>query len=253
MDEAGKSDAASAELPLRLRIHFALESDATFGRGDGIAGLVDEEADHDADGLPVLRGRALKGMLNEECANILYSLEEAQAQDLSKWRASAQRLFGGPGSGLESQAKLRFGNAQLPDAVREAVRYELKRNSSGKDRRLDRSAVLDTLTAIRRQTAMDVTGTPRQGSLRAMRVVLRQTPFEAALIYHAKPGQSDEDRDRDLALLAACVMAWRRAGTGRNRGRGRLRASLHDSERSEVTPTYFKSFEQQVCPQETQP
>lgn len=60
------------------KLQFDLRSAATFGRGDGVAGLVDEEVEHDGDGLPFLRGRTLKGLLAEECANILYALELQQ-------------------------------------------------------------------------------------------------------------------------------------------------------------------------------
>jgi len=57
-------------------LKFTLESDATFGRGDGVAGVVDSEVQHDPYGFPYLGGRALKGLLGDECANILFALEQ---------------------------------------------------------------------------------------------------------------------------------------------------------------------------------
>lgn len=84
----------------------------------------------------------------------------------------------------------------------------------------NRLRALGSLTAVRRQTAIESDGlhigVPAEGSLRAMRVILRQTPFEARLLAVRKLNPDE------LGLLAAAVLAFRRAGTGRNRGRGRL-------------------------------
>lgn len=221
---------------------FTLLSDATFGRGEGLAGLVDQEVDHDRYGLPYLRGRTLKGLLNEECANILHALEQ-QGTDLARWKKAAQRLLGGPGSTLADDACLRVGDARLPADLRRAVRQALE----AKGATLRPADALDSLTDIRRQTAVDErTGVPDEGTLRAMRVVLRQTPFEARLTFPegTEPG--------DLPLLAACVLALRRAGTGRNRGRGRLRATLHADREDrggpgdDITRQQFDIFAQEV-------
>jgi hypothetical protein len=70
-----------------------------------------------------------------------------------------------------------------------------------------------------------------------MRVVLRGTVFEAQLTFD----QSPDERER--AMLAATVLAWRRAGTGRNRGRGRLRAWIQDDEWMRAQ---FNFFEREV-------
>ena len=70
---------------MEMFIRLTLKSDATFGLGEGVAGLVDEEIEHDFEtGLPFLRGRTLKGLLVEECSNILYSLERQNNGALAK-------------------------------------------------------------------------------------------------------------------------------------------------------------------------
>lgn len=214
-------------------LKFTLKSDATFGRGDGVAGVVDSEVQHDPYGLPYLGGRALKGLLGEECANILFALEQqGRAQ---RWHAAAQRLFGSPGSGEAEQSLMRVGDARLPKELRQAVERGFERGE------LTREQVLHSLTAIRRQTAVDAeTGAPLKETLRSMRVILRETSFEAELTFLAEPTPDD------LALLAACVKAWRRAGTGRNRGRGELVAKLCDAQGNDVTNTHFAHFENLV-------
>jgi CRISPR/Cas system CSM-associated protein Csm3 (group 7 of RAMP superfamily) len=220
----------------RLQMSLRLESDATFGRGEGVAGLVDEEVEYEtATGLPFVRGRTLKGLLVEECANLLFALQAAglSAPVLSALEDSAGRLFGRPGSDVESAALLHIGPALLSEQLREAVRDGVER------RQLRPAAVLESLTAIRRQTAIDEgSAAPEKGSLRSMRVVLRQTSFRAWLDFASDPGADD------LALLAACTLSVRRGGIGRNRGRGRLCLRLLDEQGQDITGQYFEHFKQ---------
>lgn len=218
----------------RLQIKLHLESDATFGRGEGLAGLVDEEVEYDAaTGLPFVRGRTLKGLLVEECANLLFALQTVGSPVLPTLEGTAERLFGRPGSGLQSAARLHFGPALLPEQLRNAMYDEIDRGQ------LKPAVVLESLTAIRRQTAIDeASAAPEKGSLRSMRVVLRQTSFRAWLDFASDPGADD------LALLAACTLSARRGGIGRNRGRGRLGLQLLDEQGNDITETHFEHFKQ---------
>lgn len=221
---------------MKLQISLCLLSDATFGRGEGLAGVVDAEIEQDADGLPYLRGRALKGLLVEECANLMYALARTHQPAHDRFAAVAQSLFGRAGSTDSDSALLKVGAARLPAELRVAVRYEIKNHG------LTAAEALDALTALRRQTAVDEqTHAPEKNSLRSSRVLLRATVLQALLEGHA-----DLDTDEAKALLAACVLGLRRAGTGRNRGRGRLRARLHDEQGADVTERYFRFFAQAV-------
>lgn len=212
-------------------ITFRLRSDATFGRGEGITGLIDREVEHDRYGLPYLRGRTLKGLVSEEADNILFALQQ-QGRPMDRWVAARRFLFGFPGSAKGDQSQVRFGNAQLPDMVRLAV------IGAGSNPEQNRAPVLESLTSVRKQTAIEVEGdrygVPTEGSLRAMRVILRETPFEARLISDVS---LNDDR---IALLAGAVMAFHRAGTGRNRGRGRLIADLKDATGRSLLDTGYK-------------
>jgi RAMP superfamily len=192
--------------PTMLKI--TLKSAATFGRGDGVAGLVDREIEHDAEGFPFLRGKTLKGLLAESAANLVFALEELQSR--TGWGKSKERLFGSPGRGLEERGILHVGDAELPAGLRAPVRVQ----------NWDKEDVLYSLTAIRRQTAVNEHGAPDHATLRSMRVLLPGVTLEAPLSFEYEPGE------RDLQLLAAAVLDFRRAGTGRNRGRGWLRAEL---------------------------
>jgi hypothetical protein len=214
-------------------LRFTLESDATFGRGDGVPGLVDQEVALDRSGCPYLHGRTLKGLLGEVCADILYALGNGGAA----WREAADGLFGQPGSEAGFQGALRVGRAELPAALRQAVCNELT------SRRWTREQVTDALTAIRYQTAAREDGAPAPHSLRSARVILRGTPFESRLDLPREP------TDMEKGLLASCVKGLRRAGTARNRGRGRLAARLEDETgESDLTEIWYRDFfKAEVC------
>ncbi|SRR5579875_894153 len=219
----------------RLQLCLHLESEATFGRGEGVAGLVDEEVEYDVEtGLPFVRGRVLKGLLVEECANLLFALQKANSPTLARLTVAATRLFGQPGAGLEGAALLHIGPALLPSQLREAVRSGIVNKT------LRPADVLESLTTIRRQTAIDeVRAAPEERSLRSMRVVLRQTSFQSWLDFATDP------KEDDLALLAACALSVRRGGIGRNRGRGRVRLQVLDEQGGDtiMTPS-FERFKQ---------
>ncbi len=201
-------------------LQLTLKSDATFGRGDGVPGLVDQEVEHNDYGLPFLRAKTLKGLLVEECANLLYALDNmVQPPAPHKYWKAATKLFGQPGSRDDIPTALRLGDACLPDDLQQLIKQEIAGENLTPDQ------VLTALTDIRRQTAMDETGKPEPHSLRSIRVILRETVFTAPL--YLEPNDSTGPiSDDERALLAACVKALRRAGINRNRGSGRLETAL---------------------------
>lgn len=232
-----------------LWLKMVLKSDATLGRGDGVAGVVDAEVQHDAYGLPYLSGKTLKGLLTAECAEVLFALTRSKTPDLARWEEAAHFIFGVPGSEHAARGQLHVGDAQLPGDLRAVIAAhfeELGQRKQGKAQQgAQRRAVLDSLTALRRQTAMDETGAPQRNSLRTMRVILRETPFAARLDWLSAPPP------KAPWLLAACVSALRRVGTGRHRGRGRVRATLWQDApwqdgATNITLDWLNAFEQEV-------
>ncbi|MHC5770602.1 MAG: RAMP superfamily CRISPR-associated protein [Nostoc sp.] len=77
------------------QLKIKLLSDTTFGRGDGVAGLVDQELEYDSSGFPYLRGRTLKGLLSEESDNLIAVLP---VEIRHNWENFACIIFGTPGS-----------------------------------------------------------------------------------------------------------------------------------------------------------
>lgn len=208
---------------LKTTLQLTLRSAATVGRGDGVAGLVDREVEHDQYGFPFLRGRTLKGLLREAAEEVVFALEPEYelnpAQRNSRdwpWHEAQNKLFGVGSSNLAGQGKLSVGDARLPASLRALLMAELEAE------KLEANDVLEALTGIRRQTAMNPYGAPDDETLRAMRVVLRSVSFEAELSF-AKDLSAAE-----WTLLAAATLGLRAAGTGRNRGRGWVQATWSD-------------------------
>lgn len=222
-------------------LQITLMSDATFGRGDGIAGLVDEEIEHDsATGLPYIRGRVLRGLLVEECANILYGYSQASDKNAkleTELVTAAQWLFGVGGSGTDNAGHLHVGRATLPDALCKAIAAQVAAQE------IAPSDILESLTTIRRQSSVNDKGAPEDGSLRSMRVLLRGDDtnenaysLSASLIFDSGPDNNA------LALLAACAACVHRGGTGRNRGRGRLKMALVDDKSDKSHLNVFENW-----------
>ena len=188
------------------KIIITLKSAATFGSGDGVAGLVDREIEHDQYGFPFLRGKTLKGLLAEFAENIVFSLGNDKP-----WRNAKDHLFGLPGRGNNERGILHTGDAQLSEFLRTAIKNE----------KWSKEDVLCSLTGIRRQTAINENGAPDHASLRAMRVLLSTVVLEAIITFDGNGPSPTE-----LQLLVAAVLDFRHAGTGRNRGRGWLKAEF---------------------------
>lgn len=197
-------------MPPPQTLVIELLSDTTFARGEGTAGVVDVEVDHDDLGLPVVREKRLHGLLRDVWLSM-----QARFPEL----AEAACLVLGEEADLDERSILRIGDGNLPEEVRTWVRYAVGRDR--KEHPLRPEQVLTTLTDVRRQTAVSrATGAPEETTLRSSRVVLRGVRFTASLYWLAEP------RHNEVRCLALCALALRHGGWQRNRGRGFLRVTL---------------------------
>ena len=211
------------------QLKILLLSDTTFGRGDGVAGFVDQEVEHDPLGFPYLRGRTLKGLISEECDNLIASLPSGQ----SIWYDAAAKLFGTTGSTRSSMGKLHVGDACLPADLREAVASQQRQPEAT----ITKADILSSLTAVRRQTAISAeTGAPETNSLRTARVVIRKTQSTASLSFESQP---DEEMK---VLLAVGALALRHIGISRNRGRGYVKCTFCDAKGNDLTQRLVSQF-----------
>ena len=153
------------------KLKITLLSDSTFGRGEGTAGEVDIEVEHDKDGLPFIGGKTLHGLLRDTWLTMWPAFEPLES--------AAEQVFGKEANlDPEEDTVLEIKDALLPEDVRDWVRYAVHRTTD----RLRPEQILDSLTDIRRQTAQSrSTGAPEETTLRTSRVVVRKITFEAPL------------------------------------------------------------------------
>lgn len=221
-------------------LEIDLLSDTAFGVGSGVSALINNEIQHDHKGLPTLSGRAIKGLLVNECSEILFALPDDKK---SRWEKAALNLFGKRGEMLEDTAGVFIADAAMPPDLVAAIHS---------DNKLTRQEILDSLTSIRRQTAMNVMGAPDDDTLRSVRVLMSGFTLYAPLSFMQELG------DDEKALLAACIMSLRRAGLNRNRGKGRLKVritarpletlefSKSEGQHQDQAPGWFEHFAKEV-------
>lgn len=198
----------TAWTPSHLRIE--LLSDTTFSRGEGTAGVVDVEVEHDDFGIPFVGGRTIRGLLRDSWLSMCGCFPEL---------ADAAEHVLGRSQSFDESCKLRVGDGLVSKPIREAVQAASMRDSHP----LSSNSVLEGFTAVRFQTAEDrATGAPETATLRSSRVVLRSFAFEAPLtwLHGHKPSVAD------TRVLALCALATRHGGLARNRGRGHMRMSI---------------------------
>lgn len=195
-------------------LHIELLSDTTFSRGEGTAGIVDAEVEHDDHGMPFIGGKTIRGLLRDGWLSMAPHFPEPL-------QLAAKRVLG-DSQALDDTCRLRISDAVLPDSLRAVVQGAVERPEYP----IPPSAILEAFTSIRYQTAEDrETGAPAASTLRSSRVVVRGFSFESRLLWL---NGYNPDAD-DLTLLALCTLSCRHGGLLRNRGRGHLRMTLDGS------------------------
>ncbi|HXK58584.1 MAG TPA: RAMP superfamily protein [Acidobacteriota bacterium] len=189
-------------------IQIKLLSDATFSRGEGTAGVVDVEVEHDEWGLPYLGGKTIRGLLRDSWLSMRHCFP-----DLAQ---PSKRVFG-PEADFGECSILHIGDAVVDDRVKDWIRAAQVRNHYP----VSWTAVLEALTDIRHQTSEErLTGAPARDTLRAIRVIVRGLVLRAPLYWLVEPGAAE------IRCLSLALLGTRHAGLGRNRGRGHIRMTL---------------------------
>jgi len=185
-----------------------LLSDTTFARGEGTAGVVDIEVEHDEFGLPFLGAKALHGLLRDTWLTMKVYFPHLHG--------AAQRVLG-PIADVEETAILRIGDALIEESARRYFVAATQREHNP----LAPEVILSALTDIRSQTSEDRhTGAPARTTLRSVRIIVRGLRLVAPLSWLDKPNTDD------LQCLALAALGTRHAGLSRNRGRGHIRITL---------------------------
>ncbi len=209
----------------KLFISVELKSPALIGSGEGWGTLIDSDVVYDKWGLPSIPARRLKGLLRESALEVIEMLSGSGTNPFET--ETFKRLFGEaavPGTAI-------FCNLQLAeyDEVMPWLNWAFYKCGD----LVSTETVIDCLTEIRQQTAIDEDGKAKDSSLRTVRLLRKGLRFIGP-IYGEVNGLERE-------LLALACANLRRIGGTRNRGFGEVSCKLVTSNQD-----YFASAIQRI-------
>jgi CRISPR/Cas system CSM-associated protein Csm3 (group 7 of RAMP superfamily) len=181
------------------------ESEWLIAGGDSTIGTADMAPMRDADGLPFVPGRTIRGLLREAMA-VVDDCGEVQPKQ-------TERLFGtrkqDGTAGQSRDGTVRVGDALLPQEIAD----ELSKHSDAGAR--------DLVLSIRRTALDGASRSAKQGSLREMEVVMAGLQLAADIRC---------ETEADLRWLAFAAGLVRNFGHSRSRGLGRCRMEIRRGE-----------------------
>ena len=205
----------------KYRIKVRLLSDAIFGSGNAVPGVVDADVLHDENGFPDMKGKTLKGKIKEEFVHLCKCRSGAASLRPSD-EESVERLFGKADSDIDG--KLYISDLKAEQQLRDFF-AEMMKASAGTEDAITPDDILDSMTAIRSFTAIDYrTGVAKEGALRRIRVINKD------LVFYAQVQTMEKLSPHDEALLGASVAALRYLGTMETRGKGLVECRLMEDD-----------------------
>lgn len=213
---------------MKRTLKFELSSYWRIGSGKGAGVLADSIILRDADGLPTIPGRSIKGLLRD--AMELAALSGSVTRDrIERWFGSplpvqaqaSTHANANPGDlqevaledsrFLTKEGSLWFGSARLPKDWRKWAQTTPES---------EKRALLETLTCYQSSTAIDRDGVAKEHSLRVAEVAVPMT-----LWAEVRGPENDPDWVKDLEKTLPLLRAL---GSRRSRGLGRVDVTLEE-------------------------
>ena len=192
-------------------IRVELLSDTCFSSGEVYNSAVDIDIFRDANGIPVIGGKRLKGCIREA------------AEELRDWgcKIDVEGIFGSRHDG--------YSAIQISDAKPERYDQYIYELSGRNDPMLVHpSRVLDAFTYIRTQTAVDQEGIADRNTLRSVRVIKKGLVFFAPVEFRCS---EEKKREYEGQMVKICK-AVRHMGLNRTRGMGSVKVSFETKQTS---------------------
>ena len=223
-----------------------LKSSGCPGAGHGWGGTIDTDIVYDDLGLPYIPGRRLKGILREMAEDVIKALDKANGAYFQE--SHLTNLFGNRGA--KDTSPLIVENAYLQDYS--LLRQWLLWAKSKEPQVLSRDKVLATFTHLRTHTAIEreitnkgsqqvlrIKGIAKEGSLRVIRVLNRDTEFQSEIELYSDDPLLEE-------LLALSVQVFRSFGGKRNRGLGKVACNLFKMDKpvDKINITVLEKFKE---------
>lgn len=186
------------------------------GSGEGWSSFIDTDIVFDKYGLPYFPARRLKGLLRESAQEVIEMFVKSRLNHLWQDENSVlETVFGRKGDLKGSCAY--FNSLHIPnyEDIIGWMDWAFKKFPTV----VTIETVLDALTELRQQTAVNSDGTARPNSLRTLRVLNPGTEFEGTVVFEK------EHKAAEKLLALACVNL-RHIGSNRTRGFGEVECSL---------------------------
>lgn len=207
---------------MNLTAKLTFTSDWRIGTGGGRAASVDAVILRDADDLPFVPGKTLRGVWRDAAEELAAALDAAGR---SAWGGRVEALFGDqPALGqtaVRQEGLLTVRPARLPETIRNRLAAA------------ELAPLRRALAHERANNRLDARGTTLDDHLRFGEVARRDLSLEAEISLDDDPLDPDETR-RMLALLQAAAVFVDGVGAGRRRGLGACELRLKGSELEEV-------------------
>lgn len=216
-------------LPEIFRIRLTMTSDWHVGSGMGRPGNVDRLITRDADGLPFVPAKTLRGIWRDACERLCHGLDDGQVGEWSRW---VDLLFGSqPALGLNDPTGRHGDPAQAP--LESAVQIRSARipcRLREQLRRVD-PRIRQAMTFVRPGVKIDRrSGSAQTDYLRFEEVARKGTTLEAKCQLQV----SESMREAASALLTASAKLVERLGGKRRRGLGCCRLEVLDVDANEA-------------------
>lgn len=180
---------------------FSIEllGDMCVSNGKTLGSIIDIDVCYDDFGLPIIKGKSLKGCLREIA-------EELIEWNIIKNKDFVSKVFGEKGSNEDMNLYLSDAHIENSCLYKQAIKKE----------DLKQQDLIDAFTYCRTQTSIDENGIAKKNSLRTIRVVKKGE------IFICKYCISEKNHD-DFIL---CLKSLRNIGMNRTRGLGNIKINI---------------------------
>lgn len=215
-----------------IKINFI--TDAVFGSGYSVPGLIDIDVMYDEYGFPYINGKTFKGKLGEMATvfiNMIKSVPELN--HLSEvYQQKRDKLFGI--AHKYEHNTLKFSDCEMSKNMRDYFKVHMANSC------IYPVEILEALTHIETATSIDYEkGVAKNNSLRNYRVINRGITLYSTI---TSPVKLDDD---ERIILASACSLLRHLGSYETKGKGSAEVSLF-YEDNDVTPDYIKLLNKKV-------
>lgn len=224
------SQASMPCLPQDFLVRITMLSDWHVGSGGGQPGHIDRLVVRDADGLPYVPAKTLRGIWRDACERLAFGLDDGRT---GPWCRLVDFIFGSQPALGEQDPSARHAQPEAPPLSSALLVRPARIPGALRNALLAQPAVCAAVTFVKPGVSIDpATGCARDEYLRFEEMARQGTILEAACTL--APIEDELLRQAASALLVGALALIERLGGKRRRGAGRCRAEVAGS--GAITP-----------------